>query len=112
VRLTADNIPAVGIASGPAHERYLSRMAAFAAASAIGELLVDAETGVHGQCFIEHATVVSLGGCEVALVVLLLKSDGWVDQLSGSSIVAGDPREAMVRATLAAVNRRLEGLLS
>jgi hypothetical protein len=25
--------------------------------------------------------------------------------------VAGDPRQAMVRATLAAVNRRLEGLL-
>jgi hypothetical protein len=112
VRLTADNIPAVGKISGPARDGYVTRMAAFAAASAIDELLVDPETGSHGRCFIEHATVVSLGGCDVALVVLLLMCDGWVDQLSGSSVVSGDPREAMVRATLAAVNRRLEGLLS
>ena len=39
------------------------------------------------------------------------KYDGWVEQLSGSSVVQGDARSAMVRATLAAVNRRLEGLL-
>ena len=35
----------------------------------------------------------------------------WIEQLTGSSIANGDARSAMVRATLAAVNRRLEGLL-
>jgi len=35
-----------------------------------------------------------------------------VEQLAGSAVVTGDDRHAMVRATLAAVNRRLEALLS
>ena len=39
-------------------------------------------------------------------------ASGWVEQLAGSALVAGDPRQAVVRATLAAVNRRLEALLS
>jgi hypothetical protein len=45
-------------------------------------------------------------------VVLLLACGGWVEQLAGSAVVTGDDRDAMVRATLAAVNRRLEALLS
>ena len=48
----------------------------------------------------------------VAVVVLLLSCGGWVEQLAGSAVVTGDDRHAMVRATLAAVNRRLEALLS
>ena len=36
---------------------------------------------------------------------------GWVEQLAGSALVSGDPRRAVVRATLAAVNRRLAALL-
>jgi hypothetical protein len=55
---------------------------------------------------------VSFGTCEVATVVVLLVCDGWVEQLAGSALVAGDQRQAAVRATLAAVNRRLEALLS
>jgi hypothetical protein len=35
-----------------------------------------------------------------------------VEQLTGSALVDGDPRQAMVRATLGAVNRRLEALLA
>ena len=49
---------------------------------------------------------------QVAVVVLLLSCGGWVEQLAGSAVVTGDDRHAMVRATLAAVNRRLEALLS
>ncbi|MET8837198.1 hypothetical protein ABZV78_25235, partial [Micromonospora sp. NPDC004540] len=58
------------------------------------------------------AAVVPFGNCEVATVVVLLVCDGWVEQLAGSALVAGDPRQAVVRATLAAVNRRLEALLA
>ena len=40
-----------------------------------------------------------------------MNCDGWIEQLTGASVSHGDPRSAMVRATLGAVNRRLEGLL-
>ena len=64
------------------------------------------------RCFVEHAAAVPFGNSQVAVVVLLLSCNGWVEQLAGSAVVAGDDRHAMVRATLAAVNRRLEALLS
>jgi hypothetical protein len=112
VRLTtADGVPAVGRASGLDVDAVVLRMAAEAAASAIDVLLVDPESGARGRCIIEHAVLVPLGNCEVAIVVLHMNCDGWIEKLTGSSIANGDARSAMVRATLGAVNRRLEGLL-
>jgi hypothetical protein len=111
VRLSVDGEPAFGVASGPAVDGYVLRLAAVAAASAIDEMLVDRDGGTRGRCFVEHAAVVPFGSCEVAVVVLLMVCGAWVEQLAGSALVAGDPRQAMVRATLAAVNRRLEALL-
>ncbi|MEV8511076.1 hypothetical protein [Dactylosporangium sp. NPDC051484] len=112
VRLTADNQPAMGVAKGPNFDGYVLKLSALAAASAVDQLLIDADT-IRARCYIEHAAVVALGGCEVAVVVLLLMYDGFVEQLTGSAVVSGDgdPRQAVVRATLAAVNRRLEALL-
>jgi hypothetical protein len=113
VRLVAGDKQAVGLAEGPATTGYILRLCAIAAASAIDELLRDADTtGDLGRCFLEHATVVPLGGCDVAVVVVLLMCGGWVEQLAGSAVVTGDPRQAVVRATLAAVNRRVEALLA
>ena len=43
---------------------------------------------------------------------LLLTHGNTTEQVAGSAIVAGDQRDAVVRATLAALNRRLESLLS
>ena len=40
--------------------------------------------------------LVPFAGCEVAIVVLLLVCGGWVEQLAGSAIVNGDPRQAVV----------------
>jgi hypothetical protein len=113
VRLAAGKHPATGLATGPAVDGYVLRLCAVAAAAAIDELL-SASTRVteRGRCFVEHAAVVPFGSCEVATVVVLLVCDGWVEQLAGSALVAGDPRQAVVRATLAAVNRRLEALLT
>jgi hypothetical protein len=111
VRLTADGRPSYGVSTGPAVDGYVVRLSAVAAASALDEMLVDADGTARARCFVEHAAVVPLGSCEVAVVVLLLVCGGWVEQLTGSALVAGDPRQAMVRATLAAVNRRLEALL-
>jgi hypothetical protein len=112
VRLGAGERRAVGLANGPAVDGYVLRLCAVAAASAVDELLASARLAEdRGRCFVEHAAVVPFGSSEVAVVVVLLVCGGWVEQLAGSALVAGDPRQAVVRATLAAVNRRLEALL-
>ena len=112
VRLAAGEQLATGMASGPAVDGYVLRLCAVSAAVAIDELLRASDRVTEmGRCFVEHAAVVPFGSCEVATVVVLLVCDGWVEQLAGSALVAGDPRQAVVRATLAAVNRRLEALL-
>jgi hypothetical protein len=112
VRLNNNGSPAVGVASGPAVDGYVLRLAAVAATSAIDQLLGTVDTVEQsGRSFVEHAAVVPFGSCEVAVVVVLLVFGGTVEQLAGSALVAGDPRQAVVRATLAAVNRRLDALL-
>ncbi|WP_406075577.1 hypothetical protein [Micromonospora sp. NBC_01638] len=112
IRLLAGGDSASGYATGPAVDGYVLRLCAVAAAAAVDELLRSVENAERGRCFVEHAAVVPFGNCEVATVVVLLVCEGWVEQLAGSALVAGDPRQAVVRATLAAVNRRLEALLS
>jgi hypothetical protein len=112
VELAVGEQVATGVATGPAVDGYVLRLCSVAAASAVDELLRSDEKGEEpGRCYVEHAAVVPFGTTEVAVVVLLLACDGWVEQLSGSAVVSGDRRQAVVRATLAAVNRRLEGLL-
>jgi hypothetical protein len=112
VRLTNSGAPAIGVASGPAVDGYVLRLSAVAASSAIDQLLSTVDMWEQpGRCFVEHAAVVPFGSCEVAVVVVLLVCGGFVEQLAGSALVSGDPRQAVVRATLAAVNRRLDALL-
>jgi hypothetical protein len=113
VRLTVGEQMASGVATGPAVDGYLLRLCAMATAGAIDELLALADhADGPARCFVEHAASVPFGASEVAVVVMLLSCGGWVEQLAGSAVVVGDDRQAMVRATLAAVNRRLEALLS
>jgi hypothetical protein len=112
VWLSAGDRQAIGVATGPAVDSYLMRLAAVAAAKAIDELLrAVVEPGGPSRCFVEHTGVVSFGNTEVAVAVVLLVCGGWVEQLTGSALVDGDPRQAVVRATLGSVNRRLEALL-
>jgi hypothetical protein len=140
VRLHFGAVATVGKATGPAVDAYLLRLAAQAAAGAIDSLITAAEIGGRSgapagsdgdratsgsagatavrppgapmRCYIEHAGVVPFGSSVVAVVVVLVSGDGRVEQLVGSALVAGDPRHSIVRATLAAVNRRLESLLT
>jgi hypothetical protein len=102
---------AAGKGHGPAVDAYLLRLAASAAGNAIDQLLTDQAGVAHARCFVEHVAVVPFAGCEVAVVVMLLVRGQVAEQLSGSAVVSGDPRQAVVRATLSAVNRRLESLL-
>jgi len=113
VRLTVNGQIAAGEATGPAVDGYLLRLCATATAGAVDELLVASDhADGPARCFVEHAAAVQFGSMQVAVVVMLLSVGGWVEQLSGSAVITGDDRHAMVRATLNAVNRRLEALLS
>ena len=113
VQLTAGGQAAAGEATGPAVDGYLLRLCAMATATAVDDLLSRSDhADGPAKCFVEHAAAVPFGSIQVAVVVVLLATDGWVEQLAGSAVVTGDDRHAMVRATLAAVNRRLEALLS
>ncbi|NUR70561.1 MAG: hypothetical protein HOU81_07055 [Hamadaea sp.] len=112
VRLVAGERVALGVSNGPAVDGYVLRLCAAAAANAVDELLSESADGqTRGHCYVEQAAILPMGSCEVAVVVVLLVCDGWVEQLAGSALVSGDPRQAVVRATLAAVNRRLSALL-
>jgi hypothetical protein len=113
VRLGVGGRSAAGEASGPAVDGYLLRLCALATAAAVDQLLSGSDhPDGPVRCFVEHAAAVPFGASQVAVAVLLLSCNGWVEQLAGSAVVTGDDRLAMVRATLAAVNRRLEALLS
>ncbi len=114
VRLAAGRYRALGLASGPAIDSYVVRLAAVSAARAIDELMRAAgrsDDDTPSRCHVEHTGVVPFGSTEVAVVVVQLVCGGWVEQLAGSAVVDGDARQAAVRATLGAVNRRLDALL-
>ena len=112
VRLTSGGTPAIGVASGPAVDGYVLRLAAVAATAALDQLLATVDSWEQpGRCFVEHAAVVPFGSVDVAVVVVLLVCGTAAEQLTGAAVVSGDPRQAIVRATLAAVNRRLDTLL-
>jgi hypothetical protein len=112
VRLRSGGVPAVGVARGPAVDTYLLRLAAQATAEAVDAMAFASGRPSEVRCFIDQASVVPFGGCQVAVVVVLLSGEGWVEQVVGSALVAGDPRHAIARATLDAVNRRLEWLMT
>jgi hypothetical protein len=113
VQLAAGHRRALGLASGPAIDSYVVRLAAVSAARAIDELMGEPSRADRpSRCFVEHTGVVPFGSTEVAVVVVMLVCGGWVEQLAGSAVVDGDARHAAVRATLGAVNRRLDALLA
>jgi hypothetical protein len=104
---------AKGTRQGPAVDAYLLRLAADATADAADNLLLDPAAGEpRARCVVEHVAIVPFGAVEVAVVVALVMNGTDTTKVSGSAIVAGDPRHAVVRATLSAVNRRLEALLA
>lgn len=61
---------------------------------------------------LEHVEVTSTGHERTVLVALTLVSARGAERLTGSAVVREDETRAVVRATLDALNRRLETLLS
>jgi hypothetical protein len=101
VRLELDEDTFVGIERGAAAASARPRLVASATISALDELL-----GVPAA--VESATVVDTGTHAVALVVLTLSIPRvGAQSVAGSAVVRGDETDAVARAVLSAVNRRL-----
>jgi hypothetical protein len=101
VRLELDDDTFVGIERGAAAASARPRLVASATISALDELL-----GVPAA--VESAAVVDTGTHSVALVVLTLSVPRvGAQSVAGSAVVRGDETDAVARAVLSAVNRRL-----
>jgi hypothetical protein len=93
-----------GAATGPGVPRYRLALVAQATLHAI-EVFLRAQ----GLLIFEGVGVHAVGDHDVAVVTVTLAGDDQ-ETLAGASVVRDDPREAVVRAMLAAVNRPISWL--
>lgn len=107
VGLTVNGTRAVGRAAGPAVDRHILRIAAEATVDAVGVLV-----GKDARVVVESATICETGAGRVAVVLVLLLTQAGSEQLAGAAPVDADRRQAVVHATLQALNRRLETILA
>jgi len=104
VQLEHDGLIYEGAASGPNAASHLLELVAQATLRAV-------ETYLRADALfvVQSATAVLAGAHQIALVVV-----SWLgpdeETLSGSAVVRNDAREAMVHATLDAINRTVLGL--
>ena len=97
----------VGEAEGAATTLALNRTVAEATLRA-----VETVVGQDVRFFVEHVELAATGDERTALVVLSMLTDRATQRLSGASVVREDVRQAVIRAVLAAVNRRVEPMLA
>jgi hypothetical protein len=95
-----------GHAEGTASAGSLNRSVAAATLRA-----VESVVGGSVKFDVEHLEIATTGPDRTALVVVTLVTGRAAQRLSGASVVREDVRQAVIRAVLAAVNRRLEPLL-
>jgi hypothetical protein len=96
-----------GESTGTATQSGVHRAVASAALRAI-EQLVDGMARFE----LEHVEVTTAGPDRTALVSVTMVSSAGTDRLTGSAVVREDARQAVIRAVLDSVNRRLEPLLA
>jgi hypothetical protein len=96
-----------GAAEGAATQTGLLRSVAAATLRAI-ERIIDSAARFE----VEHVEVAHTGTGRTALVVVTMVTGRTTERLSGASVVREDARQAMIRAVLAALNRRMEPLLA
>ncbi len=107
VVLSAGARLATGEGRTAAGEQGMHRAMAGATLRALENLLRD-----RARIDLEHLEVSSPGGIRTVLVSLTMVSDRGTERLTGATTVREDDGRAVVRATLDAVNRRLETLLA
>ena len=106
VTLSSRGRVATGEARGTASSSGVQRAVAHATLRAV-EALLDGEV----RFDLEHLEVNQLGSERTVLVTLSLLSARGTERLTGAAGVREDVRQAVIRATLDALNRRLESLL-
>jgi hypothetical protein len=107
VTLRSGDRAVIGEAEGAATSMALHRTVAEATLRA-----VEAVVGQDLRFFVEHVEIAATGDERTALVVLSMLTDRATQRLSGASVVREDVRQAVIRAVLAAVNRRVEPMLA
>lgn len=107
VTLFCDGNAVRGLANGPASERALLRTTAEATLSAVAELLED-----HARVGLEYADIIDVGGDRIVLILVTFLTPGRTERLCGNALVKGDATHAAARATLDALNRRLDSFLT
>jgi hypothetical protein len=97
---------AVGEARGMASPTGVHRAVATATLRAVERLVGDAV-----RVELEHLEITALGSERTVVVLLTLLTRTGSEPLTGAAAVRDDVRQAVIRATLDALNRRLELLL-
>ena len=96
-----------GEAEGAATQSGLLRSVATATLRAVERI-----TDGSARFEVEHVEVARTGTDQTALVVITMLTGRSTQRLSGASVVGEDTRQAVIRAVLAALNRRVEPMLA
>jgi hypothetical protein len=107
VTLALDGRSLDGEAEGAATQTGLLRSVAAATLRAVERI-----TDGTARFEVEHVEIARAGTDLTALVVITMLTGRSTERLSGASVVREDSREAVIRAVLAALNRRMEPLLA
>lgn len=107
VTLTSNGRSAVGGSRGNASQVGVHRAVANATLRAVEELLDSV-----ARFELDHLEVTQLGAERTVLVGLSMLSSRGSERLTGAAGVREDVRQAVIRATLDALNRRFETLLA
>lgn len=107
VTLTSGGRTAIGEGTGNASQVGVQRAVANATLRAVEELL----DGV-ARFELDHLEISHLGSERTVLVALSMLSSKGTERLTGAASVREDVRQAVIRSTLDALNRRFETLLS
>lgn len=105
VCLALDGRSYSGTGEGTATPGSLQRSVAGATLRAV-EAVVDGAA----RFDVEHVEIATTGSDRTALVVVTMVTERATQRLSGASVVRDDVRQAVIRAVLAAVNRRVEAM--
>jgi hypothetical protein len=107
VTLTSDGRTAAGESRNSASQSGVQRAVATATLRAVEEL-----SGDVARFELDHLEVTQLGSDRMVIVALTMLSSRGTERLTGAAAVREDVRQAVIRATLDALNRRLETLLA
>ncbi|GAA4346840.1 hypothetical protein [Angustibacter luteus] len=101
VHLRAGDVVHEGTATRPATGSGAHRALAAATAAAVEQVVTSP-----ARLEVDQVDMLQVGPDHVAVVVLSLLGPAGIDRLTGSALVRGDAQDAVVRATLDALNRR------